>query len=105
MPSSIRNFGKLDDRVARGFVCALARRLVEPLVVGERMRIGPDAVRVHQRRAVPFAAVRGRRCHGAVGGREIGAVHLDREQIRESRASSFEMCRPAVWLSTGTEIA
>ena len=50
-------FREIQNRVARRFGLALGRGLVQALVIGKRMRIGPHDAGVHQGRAVPGAAV------------------------------------------------
>ena len=78
MPSASRNFCKRGDGIAHGVFLALALGTVELLVVGERVRVGPDDVAVHQGRAVAGADV----LHGAAQGgkacQQIGAVALSR---------------------------
>ena len=49
-----------NHRVALGFRLPLRGGLVEPLVVGKRMRIGTGHVGVHQRRSASRAAIFGR---------------------------------------------
>ena len=43
--------GKRRQGIAQGFGGAFGGRFVEPLIVGERVRIGPDHVGVQQRRS------------------------------------------------------
>ena len=84
MPSSTRKRREGGQRIARRFLLALVLRLIKAFVVAEGMRIGPDAVRMHEGGTMAFAAPRRRRAHGAIRGDEIGAVHLDGQQIRKT---------------------
>ena len=54
----LQELGQPHDRIARGFLGPLVRRLVEPLVVRERVRIGTGDLRVHERRALAARARR-----------------------------------------------
>ena len=45
------------DRIALGVRLALLGRPVEHLVVGQRVRVRPDHLRVDERRALPLARV------------------------------------------------
>ena len=76
--------GKFDHRVAGGLGGALGLGLVETLVIGERVRIGPRAAGVHQNGRLLAAAVRDRLGHGGVGGEEVAAVAFEDLQVRES---------------------
>ncbi len=92
------------DRVAFGFGRAFGCGLVETLVIGERMRVGPDDVRVHQRRPFARAALIDGLAQRVVAGGEVRAIHLRSSRLGKP-ASSREMLPPAVWHSTGTEMA
>ncbi len=68
------------DRIARGLGGPFLRRLVQPFVVRQRMRVRTDDLRVDERRALARARVVDRRRHGVVAGDEVGAVDaLDQE--------------------------
>ncbi len=62
---------------------ALGLRPVHRLVVGERVAVGPDHARVHERRTHPRSAVFGGITQGVVGLQEIRSVGLGHEEIRE----------------------
>ena len=66
--------GELRNRIALGLVGTLRRRLVEPLVVRERVRVRTDARRVHQRRSFARAAPGRRVLHRAIALEHVGAV-------------------------------
>ena len=97
--------GEARDRIAPRFGLALRRRLVELLVVGQRVRVGADDVRVDERGPL-------RRAH--VG---RAASRIARRLARKSVPSIESTCRPGndrtrremsppgVCTSTGTEIA
>ena len=53
------------------------------LVVRQRVRVGPDHVRVHQGRALPLPGPLGGLGERVVGGERIAAVHLDDLQVGE----------------------
>ena len=55
----------LGERIAQRVGLALALRTVERVVVGERVRVGPDDMAVDKRGAVAGAAVRGGGLEGA----------------------------------------
>ena len=73
-------------------------------VVGKRVRVRADDLRVHQRRPLPRPSVVGRlvqhveRCH------HIAAIHFLNERPGKP-VSSLEMMPPGVFTSTGTEMA
>ena len=48
------------------------------------MRVRPDHVRVHQRGAVPFAAIGDGGAQRLVGGQEVAAVHFLLKEARET---------------------
>ena len=73
------------DRIARRFRRALGRRLVQLLVVRERVGVGTGHFRVHERRAFALARIRDRVRHRPVAGGEIRAVHALHEQAGERR--------------------
>ena len=82
------------DGVALGFALALLLGAVERLVVGQRMAVGADDVRVHEGGPLARAAVLGRVAQRVVGLEEIAAVHLARGRGRESRARASRSSRP-----------
>ena len=95
----------LRERIARGFGLALLRRLVQPLVVGERVRVRTDDRGVHERRLALAAhalhglfdacgSCRGSRCRRSAAPSGSGTI-----------STSREMSPPGVCTSTGTEIA
>ena len=92
------------QRIAARFRFALRRRLVQPLVVRERVRVRPDDRRVHQHRALALARVRHRLAHRAVAGEVVGAVAAEDAQAGKP-STTREMSPPGVCTSTGTEIA
>ena len=93
------------NRIALGLGLALLRRLVQLLVVRERVRVGPDDVRVHERRAAPLARVR-RPPRASPGGSSRKSVPSTVSTSRFGNARTiFEMSPPGVCTSTGTEIA
>ena len=96
---------ELRHRIARGVGLALVGRTVHHLVVRQRVRVRTNHVRVHERRALPLARVVDRALHRLVAGEQIAAVDFLDVQIREATLTSFEMLPPAVFTSTGTEIA
>ena len=71
-----QKLGKALQRIARLLGLALGGSLVVPLVVGERMRVRPDHVGVHQRGAAPLTAVLDSRFHGRIGRQEIATIHF-----------------------------
>ena len=100
-----QELGEPRDRIAPRFGFALRRRLVQLLVVGQRVRVRPDDARVHERRTLARADVRGRLAHRAEAGEEIGAVdRIDVQAGKRSRRAA-RCRRPASATSTGTEIA
>ena len=72
------------QRVALGVLRALGGRAVERLVVGQRVRVRPDHVRVHERRSLARAAPgRGLAEHREARER-VAAVHLAHQQVRKA---------------------
>ncbi len=71
------------NRVAHRLGLALRRRSVQPLVVGQRVRVGPDDLGVDQRRPAPLARVRHRLLQDALALREVGAVDRQQQQVGE----------------------
>ena len=72
------------DRIASEVALALLFWTVERLVVGERMAVRPDDVRVDQRGALPRPAVFDRRAQRIVGLHEIAAVDFGDREVREA---------------------
>ena len=107
MPSLTSNAGKVGERIARlPRLLALGRRLVHPLVVGQRVAVRPDHVGVDERRTLALAAVRGRPLHAPRTMASGVAAVAPRSTSRSGKlATSFEMLPPAVLTSTGTEMA
>ena len=81
--SASRNARILRQRIALRFRLPLVRRLVQPLIVRERVRVRPNHLGVHERR-LPLAA---HPCHGfaerAVALEEVGAVAAQQLEVRE----------------------
>ena len=73
------------NRIALGLGRALVRRLVQLLVVRERVRVRADDLRVHERRPLARARVVHGRRHRLVAGEEVGAVDALDEEARERR--------------------
>ena len=71
-----QKLGKALQRIARLLGLAFGGSLVVALVVGERMRVRPDHMGVHQRGAAPLAAVLDSRFHGRIGRQEIATIHF-----------------------------
>ena len=98
-----RNCGERvrSDR-ARASASRSAGGLVQPLVVGVRVRVGPDDA-ARARAPGPFAARARTRPPRAwpVAGDEIGAVAPRRLSGRETTRTSREMSPPGVCTSTG----
>ena len=67
------------ERVALGLPLPLGGGLVEPLVVGQRVGIGPHDVGVDERGPLAGPAVGEGPAHGVVGRPEVAAVRLDDE--------------------------
>ena len=84
-PLGLQQLGELDDRIARRLLGALVRRLVELLVVGQRMRVRPDDLGVHERRPLARARVGDGVRHRAIAGQEVGAVDALDEQAGKRR--------------------
>ena len=103
-PSRMSQSGIRDQRIASGLDGALGCGLVEALVIGKRVRIRPSTVRMHQRRAPTRAAIRHRLGHRLKRCDEVGPVAFATKRFGIDR-SMAEMLPPAVWRSTGTEIA
>ena len=78
-------FRELRHRVPRRFCGSLPGGLVQPLLVRERVRVGPDAGRMNQRGACSRAAVAGGFDHGTIGRDEIAAIGFDDPQTRKTR--------------------
>ena len=93
------------DRVARRVGLALFGRAIHHFVVGQRVRVRPNDVRVDERRAFALARVVDRALHRLVARDEIAAVDFLDVTGPGNDATSFEMLPPAVFTSTGTEIA
>ena len=72
------------QRIASRFGLALRRRLVQLLVVGERVRVRPRHRGVHQRRTVAVAGVRHGLAHRPIAGEEVGAVAAEHAQAEEA---------------------
>ena len=81
----LEQLGELDDRIARRLFRPLDRRLVELLVVRERVRVRPDDLGVHERRPLAGARVGDRVRHGAIAREEVGPVDALDEEARERR--------------------
>ena len=94
------------DRIALRFGLALRRRLVELLVVGQRVRVRADArCACTKRRALARAARRRPPRASRAGWRGSRCRRSSRRAGRGTIATSREMSPPAVCTSTGTEIA
>ena len=75
--------GQAADRVALRFRLAFSRRLVQLVVVGQRVRVRADDVRVHQRGPLAGTHVVCGRAHGAQAVEQVGAVGRFDVQARE----------------------
>ncbi len=73
----------LDEWIAHGVGLALGRGAVEPVIVRERVGVGPHAVAVNKGRSEAGAAVRYRGLEGAQAGFGIGAIHLGKVEVGE----------------------
>ena len=101
------------DEVLRGARsgsrCASAARssarLVELLVVGERVRVRADDFRVDERRTLAGARVRDRLRMRAIAREEVGAVDALHEAGPGTTRRASRCRRRRVCTSTGTEIA
>ena len=82
-PFASRNCAHARDRIAPRFGLALLRRLVQPLVVGQRVRVRPDDLGVHERRLALAPHPLDRLAHRAIAGEEVGAVAAQHLQVRE----------------------
>ena len=71
------------DGIAEGVGLALLGGAVELVVVGERVRVGADAVAVDEGGALAGAAVAGRILEGAQAGLGVGAVDLLEMEVGE----------------------
>ena len=78
-----QELGHPHDRIPGRFLRALFRCFVQALVIGERMRIGADDLRVDERWSPARAGVGQRLLDRGVRGQEIGAVDALDEQVRE----------------------
>ncbi len=74
---------QLGDGIAQGVGFALGRGAIEPVVVGERVGVGADAVAVDQGRSVAGAAVGHGGLEGVQAGHGIGAVDLGKVEVGE----------------------
>ena len=83
------------QRIAPCFRLAFGRRLVEPLVVGERVRVRPNHRGVHERRTLPFAHVGDRLAQRPVAGQIVGAVAAEHAEAREAFDQRARCRRPA----------
>ena len=71
-------------RVAGGVPLTFCIRAVEPFVIGERMRVRPDHVRVNEPRPAAGAAVSDGAGEGGVAGAQFRAVYLFKMKIGKS---------------------
>ena len=69
--------GQVRDRITPRFELALFRRLVAPLVVRVRVRVGSNHLRVNQRGALAGPRVRHGFAHGAIALHEVRAIHAN----------------------------
>src|ERR1700683_1651432 len=73
------------NRIARGIALAFGVWTVQAFIIGERVRIGTDDMRVYERRTLPLAAIlhgtlkRSRTCHW------VGAINLFEMEVRKPR--------------------
>ena len=72
------------ERVALRFVGAFGRGLVQPLVVGQRVRVRPRDLCVNQRRALAVARPLHRLLERRVARDEVAAVHAQDLQVGEA---------------------
>ena len=79
------------DRIALRFGRAFLRRLVQLLVVGERMGVGPDDLGVDERRSLARARVLDRLAHRAVARDEVGAIDALHEKEGKCRDESRDV--------------
>ena len=77
--------GKRHDGIAGRFGFTLVRRLVDDLVVRQRVRVGTNHVRVHERRPLPVPRVSDCLLHDFERRQKIAAIHFLNEQPRERR--------------------
>ena len=72
------------DGVVLGLALALLFGAVERLVVGERMAVGPDDVRMDESGSLALPAVLRRVAQGVVGPEEVAPVHFRDEETGEA---------------------
>ena len=82
-PSSCRSRMPIGSRAASA--SRSAGRLVQPLVVGQRVRIRPDDLCVNERRAAPLARMGDGLLEHPPAGQEVGPVHRQDQQAGERR--------------------
>ncbi len=80
-----QELGKADDWIALGFGLALGRRLVQPLIVRQRVRVGTCDFRVDERRSTARSHVRRRLAHRPRAREKVGAV--DRIDVQAGKAA------------------
>ena len=73
----------LRQRIAPGFFLPPFFRLVQPLVIRERVRVRTNHVAVQKRRPMSAAHMLDGSSGGFVGLRKVGAVALEAEQVRK----------------------
>ena len=104
-PFGLQQFRELDERIARRFLGAFRRRLVELFVVRQRVRVRPDDL---ARARAPGPCARARRRWPRPWPRSWRGSRCRRcsePASRETTTTSREISPPAVCTSTGTEIA
>ena len=82
-PCATSHAGNCRDRIAHRVRLALLRGPVHHLVVGQRVRVRADHVRVHERRSLPLARVVHRALHRRVAREQIAAVDFFHVQTGE----------------------
>src|SRR6266511_1562123 len=76
-------FGKRDEAIPLRLLLPLRGRLVQHLVIRERVRVGSDHLGVHERGAAALAAMLCRAQQHVVGGDGVAAVHFLDQQVGE----------------------
>ncbi len=83
MPLDDQPLRKVHERIALRIGLALRCRPIHHLVVRERVRVGTNHVRVHERGTLPLSRVVDRARHRRIRGDEVAAIHFLDEQSRE----------------------
>ena len=105
MPSRNQEHLQARDGIALGIALALDIGAIKLFVVRQRMRIRTNHMPMHKCRTLARADSARPPLHRGIAGHRIGAINFFKMKIGEILKPAAKYFRPAVFTSTGTEIA